>query len=58
MQKVKIKSTGVSSQGPWVLVEWEIAGCAFLATKFLSCKALDPKWVAGKEIEVPKQLLK
>lgn len=56
--KVRIKRLGQSTEGPWVLVEWDIENCAFMGTRFLSCKKHDPKWKVGDTIEVPKTLLK
>ena len=58
MKKVKIASWGTSSKGPWLLVEWEIKDSEFLMSKFLSAKAINPKWKAGDTIEVPAQLLR
>ena len=60
MEEVTVKATGTGSAGAWVLVEWAIEGCEFLDSAFLTPKSgkLDPKWVKGTKIKVPKQLLK
>jgi hypothetical protein len=58
MEKVTIVDFGTSSNGVWLLVQWELKDCDFYKQKFLSAKALNPKWKKGEKLDVPKTLLK